>query len=110
MQIKQSTYYILITADESLLVDFIKAFKLQYNTLKNNHLLVDLTKLEPIKSKELNKFLQWTRQSRALKKSFIIIVKNISVDEVSENLICVPTLLEAKDTLEMEEMERDLGF
>jgi len=110
MQIKHSTSYVLITADESLLADFTGAFELQYNTLKNNHLFVDLTKLEPLKPKELNNFLAWAKLSRALKKSFIIIIQNISVDKVSENLICVPTLLEAEDTLQMEAIERDLGF
>lgn len=110
MKIKNNTSHTLVTPNEPLLSNFMDTFKLQYHTIKNNHLLVDLTSLEPIKAKELNKLVKWASQSRSLKKSFIVIVKNISVDDVSEQLICVPTLLEAKDTLEMEEMERDLGF
>ena len=36
--------------------------------------------------------------------------ENIDYNAVSSNLIVVPTLLEAHDIIEMEEIERDLGF
>ena len=43
------------------------------------------------------------------KKSFVI-VADIDFDEVSEEIIVVPTLQEGFDIIEMEEIERDLGF
>ncbi len=110
MQIKNSTSYILITPNESSITEFLNNFKKEYNSLNNNNLFINLTKLEPLKPVEVNKLLKWATQSRKLKKSFIIIIQNIVVDDVSEELICVPTLLEAKDTLEMEVIERNLGF
>ena len=44
------------------------------------------------------------------KKSFVIVAENIDYNAVSSNLIVVPSLLEAHDIIEMEEIERDLGF
>jgi hypothetical protein len=110
MHLEKSTSYILITPDEPSFDTFLKALETEYNNLKNNHLILRLTHLEPLKPKSVNKLLTWATQSRQLKKSFIIIIQNISIDDVSEKLICAPTLSEAQDTFEMEEMERDLGF
>jgi len=102
--------YILIKPDENSFQSFLKNFKSKYDTLKTAHLIIDLTSLEPLNAPEVNQLLDWAKQSRKNKKSFIIIVQQIDIDAVSESLICVPTLLEAQDTFEMEEMERDLGF
>lgn len=110
MLIENKSSYNLATADESSFDAFLKLFKTAYNNLKTTHLILDLTSLEPLNSQDVNKLLEWATQSRKLKKSFIIIIQNIAIDDVSEELIFVPTLLEAQDTFEMEEMERDLGF
>ena len=42
--------------------------------------------------------------------SFVIVTNNIDIDSTPEELILVPTLTEAKDIIEMEEMERDLNL
>ena len=40
----------------------------------------------------------------------MIVSNQLESDNVPEALIIVPTLQEAHDIIEMEEMERDLGF
>jgi hypothetical protein len=110
MLLKNKSSYTLATADELSFEVFLKSFETAYNNLKSSHLILDLTLLEPINPQDVNKLLDCASQSQKLKKSFIVIVENIAIDDVSEALICVPTLLEAQDTFEMEEMERDLGF
>jgi len=110
MHIEKRTSYTLITPDESSFDAFLKHFKTEYNTLKNSHLILNLTRLEPLNPEDVNKLLEWASQSQKHKKSFIVVLENIAIDDVSEKLICVPTLLEAQDTFDMEEMERDLGF
>ena len=42
--------------------------------------------------------------------SFIIIANGIDFDELPDELVVAPTLTEAEDILEMEAIERDLGF
>ena len=110
MQTENKASYILVKPDENTFQEFLNHFQSQFDILKTAHLIIDLTSLEPLNPEDVNKLLDWATQSRKLKKSFIVIVENIAIDDVSEALICVPTLLEAQDTFEMEEMERDLGF
>ena len=40
----------------------------------------------------------------------MIVAENIDFNDVPASLLVVPTLLEAHDMIEMEEIERDLGF
>jgi hypothetical protein len=42
--------------------------------------------------------------------SFVVIYKTINIDDLPDNFNIVPTLIEAEDILEMEAMERELGF
>jgi hypothetical protein len=44
------------------------------------------------------------------KKSFVIVASDLDFNSVSDKLTVVPSLLEAHDIIEMEEIERDLGF
>jgi hypothetical protein len=40
----------------------------------------------------------------------VLVADNVNFNAVPKNIILVPTLLEAHDIIEMEEIERDLGF
>jgi hypothetical protein len=40
----------------------------------------------------------------------VIVADGIDFTAVPESLVVVPTVLEAHDVIEMEEIERDLGF
>jgi hypothetical protein len=44
------------------------------------------------------------------KKSFVIVAENIDYNALSKSLIVVPSVLEAHDIIDMDEIERDLGF
>ncbi|MFT7352319.1 MAG: hypothetical protein ACI9XR_002096, partial [Flavobacterium sp.] len=39
-----------------------------------------------------------------------LVVKNINFNTLTKSIIVVPTLQEAHDLIEMDEIERDLGF
>ena len=42
--------------------------------------------------------------------SFVIVFDGLNFDDVPDEIIIVPTLEEAKDVIEMENIEKDLGF
>ena len=42
--------------------------------------------------------------------SFVIVCKDIDIDEIPDEINVVPTFTEALDILEMDAIERDLGF
>ena len=50
------------------------------------------------------------RRHKKNKKSFVIVISDFDFNAISDKLIVVPSLLEAHDIIEMEEIERDLGF
>ena len=50
-----------------------------------------------------------TNQHRAHQHSFVIVNDTINIDQVPEELMVVPTLLEAGDVIQMDEIQRDLG-
>ena len=50
------------------------------------------------------------KQHKKGKKSFVIVTSDFDYNAVPDKLTVVPSLLEAHDIIEMEEIERDLGF
>ena len=55
-------------------------------------------------------FLKLSNRHRKNKHSFVIANDAINIDRVPDELVVVPTLREAEDIIQMEEIERDLGF
>jgi hypothetical protein len=74
------------------------------------NVVIDLLKYNQLTLPELLNFLIVSNKHRANKKSFVIINDSIDPDVIPEEIIVVPTLQEAEDIIEMEEIERDLGF
>jgi len=75
-----------------------------------DNVVIDLMKYNQLTLPELLNFLIASNKHRAQKKSFVIINDAIDPDVIPEELIVVPTLHEAEDVIELEEIERDLGF
>lgn len=109
MIVKENADYLLISSQSANFNTFKDNFTNQYKT-SNNHIILDLTGFDKLDVGSINDFLQFAKTSRVHKKSFIIIAQHMDIDAISEEISCVPTLLEAQDTLEMDNMERDLGF
>lgn len=78
--------------------------------IDNNHILLQLSDdINDIENK-INFFLETASTLKAKNKSFVLIKRGIKIENFPENLNIAPTLQEAKDILEMENIERDLGF
>jgi len=45
-----------------------------------------------------------------LKKSLVLVAESVDFNAAPQSIIVVPTLLEAQNLIEMDEIERDLGF
>jgi hypothetical protein len=77
---------------------------------QNENLIIDINKYGKLTLEELLSFLKPSMKHYKNEKSFIIINDTIVIDDVPEELRVVPTLQEAEDMVQMEEIERDLGF
>ena len=90
--------------------EFINKINADFSSFSNNNIIVILSSLVNLTKSELSEFLLMSNTHRQNGHSFVIVTNNIDIDSTPEELIVVPTLTEAKDIIEMEEMERDLNL
>lgn len=74
------------------------------------NLVIDLSKYDRLTLEQLLHFLKLSTYHRSTKHSFVIVNNAVDVDDIPIEMTVVPTLTEARDLVEMEEIERDLGF
>lgn len=108
MKVDITDKYILLINNESSLEDFLINIENQYNDFEKSNLIIDLT--NDIKKSSLSVFKEFSKKHKKNRKSLVIIIKEIDLDKTPKYLMVVPTLLEAIDVIELEEIERDLGF
>ncbi len=100
----------IITQEKTSIVELIKKIENAYDKFANDHLIINLTSLGAISLQSIIEFLKLSNDHRAAKKSFVIVSDKVNLDDVPDEIIVVPTTQEAYDIVEMENMERDLGF
>ncbi len=81
-----------------------------YPKIKNDNVIVNLFSFEKLTANDVLEYLQLSNTHRASNKSFVLVTNKVSYDDVPEEICVVPTLQEARDIIEMEEIERDLGI
>ncbi len=100
----------IITQEKVSVINLVKGIEEAYEKLKFNNIIVILSSLKPVRLHDIIEFLRLSNTHRSSKKSFVIVSNKVNVDEMPDEIIVVPTLQEAYDIIEMEEMERDLGI
>lgn len=96
------------TANDPL--EFLEKVTAAYKSYESKNLILDISHAKDIALADLKKFLPLSNAHRKLKKSFVLVTADIDFNAVPAKLVVVPSLLEAHDIIEMEEIERDLGF
>lgn len=74
------------------------------------NLVIDLLKYQKLQLTDLLLFLKLSNYQRSTGHSFVLVNDAINIDDIPEEMVVVPTIVEAGDMVEMEEIERDLGF
>lgn len=100
----------IITQEKATIVELVKKIHDSYPKLKNNNIIVNLTSLKKLSLQDIIEFLELSNIHRGSKQSFVIVSDSIDIDQTPDEIIVVPTMQEAYDIVEMDEMERDLGF
>ncbi|WP_034039994.1 hypothetical protein [Wocania ichthyoenteri] len=100
----------IITQEKVTIVELVKKIQALYPKFKNNNIIVSLTTLNKIGLSDIVEFLELSNTHRASKQSFVIVSDKVNLEEVPDEIVVVPTIQEAYDIIEMEDMERDLGF
>ena len=81
-----------------------------YPKIKNDHIIINLFSFAKLTSSDVLEFLEFSDAHRKTKKSFVLVTEKVAYDEVPDTICVVPTIQEAKDIIEMEEIERDLDL
>ena len=108
---------IQITENATILKDFdikLDELILELNSnqenYKDSNIILDIPNHHKLKPKDLNGFVSFVKIQNANKKSFIIVISDFDFTKTSDKINIVPTIQEAFDVIEIEEIERDLGF
>lgn len=74
-----------------------------------HHIILNLSDAS-LESSDFVIFVKLIKEHSKRKKSFVLLAPQADFNTVDENISVVPTQQEALDIIEMEEIERDLGF
>ena len=89
---------------------FLQNLVKAYPKLKHDNIIINLFSFDVLSPNDILEFLQLSNEHRGAARSFVLVTNKVSFDDVPDEICLVPTLQEAKDIIEMEEIERDLGI
>ena len=108
MKVKEKNNVIVLKKSSELIADFVDKINEQLHICKDKNVIIDFEDVT-LRPADILLFENIAAHQLEQKKSFVIIA-DIDFDEIDDNIIVVPTLQEGFDIIEMEEIERDLGF
>lgn len=82
----------------------------QHDSFKNQNLILDVTLANSTSIQSIKAFSELSKLHCKGKKSFVIVAENIDFNALPKSLVVVPSVLEAHDIIDLDEIERDLGF
>ena len=92
-------------------IDFRNLVKGHYKNMHQQNIVIDLSAIKSLKPNHVLEFSELnTYNKEQVLKSFVVVVGTMSVSQLPEDIATAPTLQEALDIIEMEEIERDLGY
>ena len=100
----------IITQEKLSIQDFVKRLDDEYHRFKNDNVVINLTSLNSVALVEVVEFLKISNQLKNANHSFVVVTDKVDLDDMPDEITVVPTIQEAYDIIEMEEIERDLGF
>lgn len=111
MKIENHPNFVVLTDDDNNIKNFASFLSNQVpGKFKGQNVVLNLLKYDELELSDLLLFLEISNTHRKTKQSFVIVNTAIEIDDIPMEMVVVPTILEAGDIIEMEEIERDLGF
>lgn len=110
MKIKKKENYTLILPDETTFGIFKQSFTKEIEALPKENIVTSFLDSFKPNADEINSFLDIAIHKKENGTSFVLVIDNISIDDFPEELNITPTIVEAEDIIEMENIERELGF
>jgi len=100
----------IVSKENSSIAQFLIDLNKAYEKIIANNIIINLTSFKEVSADQLATFLDISSQHKKTNKSFVLVSDKVGYDDIPETLVLVPSLQEAHDIIEMEEIERDLGI
>ena len=110
MKVDQKGHTTIIKDTHNNVEAFVEKINNAYHTFQGQNLILDISHDKAISNADLAHFKDLAKNHKKAKKSLIIVTDVIDFNKVPNYLNVVPSVLEAHDMIEMDEIERDLGF
>jgi hypothetical protein len=110
MKVEEKGHTTIVKDTQGDSIAFLMKLTHEHRTFEKRNLILDITSDKNVTLKTISQFRDLSKIHRRGRKSFVIVSPEIDFTSVPESLVVVPTTLEAHDMIEMEEIERDLGF
>ena len=98
----------IVFQEKITLGKFLKNLVASYPKIKDDHLIINLFSFSSLSTNDILEFLNISNKHRGRRKSFVLVTIKVPYDEIPDEICVVPTIQEARDIIEMEEIERDL--
>jgi len=110
MKVEQKGHTTTIRNTQGSTAEFYQKLNHEYASFKSQNLIIDLSHDKALTINDIKLFSEISKLHKIAKKSLVLVTYSINPNDVLSQLTVVPTQLEAHDIIEMEEIERDLGF
>ncbi|MCK8142918.1 ribonuclease Z [Flavobacterium sp. I-SCBP12n] len=110
MKVDQKGHTITIRDTQGNVNSFLMTVTEQYKSFEKSNIIIDLLMHKELSLNDIKLFIPISKQHKKAKKSFVVVADDFDYNAAPNRLIVVPSLLEAHDIIEMDEIERDLGF
>jgi hypothetical protein len=110
MKVDQKGHTVCIKDTQGDLVSYLMKVTHEYKSFEKYNIIIDIRMHKNLSVKQINEFMPLSKIHKKAKKSFVIVTSDFDHNAVQDKLTVVRSLLEAHDIIEMEEIERDLGF
>lgn len=111
MKIENHPNYVVLEDEKDNIMEFASFIEKQVpSKYKGQNVVLNLLKYNTMELPQLLMFLNTSNLHRKAKQSFVLVNEAIDIDDIPYEMLVVPTLQEAGDIVDMEEIERDLGF
>ena len=110
MKVEEKGNIIIIKDHVEAVEIFISKIINAYHEFENHHLIIDFSKKLDLQAQDLKLCKDLVKKHTKAKKSIVIVAPSVDFNAAPSKMNVVPTVQEAHDIIEMEEIERDLGF
>ncbi|HEY0045290.1 MAG TPA: ribonuclease Z [Flavobacterium sp.] len=110
MKVEEQGHTIIVRDTQGDAENFLEKVTKEHHSFVNHNLILDISHDKNVTMPIIKNFVTISKIHRKNKKSFVLVVPELDYNAVPSSIVVVPSLLEAHDIIEMDEIERDLGF